>query len=302
MVRVVEVVRQVARKAQPNYMQAFENGDQDFTDFGITTPLRIAHFLAQALYETGRGTVLHESLFYTSAARLLQIFGVGNHSAAIRPEEVAGLLRNEQGLAERVYGLGNPRKAQELGNTNPGDGFLYRGGGLLQTTGRGNYKRMGDLTDVDFEASPDLVLDPRFALKPALFEWRESGLNDFADKNDIITITRRINGGLNGINDRRKLFDEIWQLVHDDVAVPSVGSVATPDDDTKWLQRALNDLGFTPPLDVDGDYGPATTAAVKWFQRQEGLSVDGAAGPITRAALHVRLTATRGPIVPPAKT
>jgi len=304
MPRVIDIVRKVAKNAKPNYIQAFEAGDADFTAFGITTPLRIAHFLAQALHETGRGTVLFESLFYTTEARLLQIFGMGNHSAAITPDEAPGLLRNEPALAERVYGLGNPRKAAELGNKDRGDGFKYRGGGLMQTTGRANYTRMGKLTGVDFEKSPNLVVDPQFALKPALFEWREGKLNDLADRNDIISITRKINGGLNGLNERKKLFAEVFDLVHDELppggAVPTPASLATPDDGVRWLQQALNDLGFTPKLDVDGDYGANTTNAVKWFQRLEGLGVDGAAGPITRAALQVRLDATRGPIVPPA--
>jgi len=144
-VRIVSIVRKVAPRCYPNYLKAFEDGDDIFERFKINTPLRIAHFLAQALYETGRGTVLFESLKYKTAARLLEIFGVGRHSAAIRPDEVDQYLNNDRALAERVYGLGNPKKAKELGNTKSGDGYKYRGGGLLQTTGGANYARMGNL-------------------------------------------------------------------------------------------------------------------------------------------------------------
>src|SRR5436309_906063 len=136
MPEVVDIVRKVAPRAYPNYVNAFAAGEASLQQFAIDTPLRIAHFLAQVLHETGGGRVLFESLTYTTAARLMQIFGVGHHSAAVRDEEIAGLLNNPEALADRVYGRGNPKKAVELGNTRPGDGYRYRGGGALQTTGR----------------------------------------------------------------------------------------------------------------------------------------------------------------------
>src|SRR5438105_3985429 len=108
MPRLVEIMREVSPRAYPNYTEALENGDNLLQRAGITTPIRQAHFLAQCMQETGGGTVLFENLSYRTPARLLQIFGVGHHSAAIRPEDVPGLLNNPQGLAERVYGLGNP--------------------------------------------------------------------------------------------------------------------------------------------------------------------------------------------------
>jgi putative chitinase len=212
---ITTVVQQVAPRIKPNYLAAFQQCDALFAQFGITTPLRIAHFLAQMMHETGGGTVLYESLYYTTSDRLLAIFGVGNHSAAIRPEEVDGLLRNERALAERVYGLGNPSKAQELGNTRPGDGYRYRGSGMLQTTGGANFQRMGAKAGVDFYNHPGLIVSPEHALKPALYEWGEGNLNAAADANDIRKITRRINGGFNGLDDRRAWFDKIWPLVGD---------------------------------------------------------------------------------------
>lgn len=137
-----------------------------------------------------------------SAPRLIEIFGVGKHSAAIMPEEAASLARHEELIAERVYGLGNPKKAKELGNTAPGDGFRYRGNGVLQTTGRANHRNMGKAAGVDFEANPDLVTAPEHALKPALAEWTKGHLNEAADQDDIRTITKKINGGYIGLADR----------------------------------------------------------------------------------------------------
>jgi len=290
---ISEILKSVAPNAKPNYVDGFTNAQDLLYQFGINTPLRISHFLAQVLHETGGGTVLFENLNYTTPARLLQIFGVGHHSAAIRPEEVNGLIGNPQALAERVYGLGNPRKAKELGNTRPGDGYRYRGGGALQTTGGANYKNMGDLSGVDFYNQPDLIVDPAQVLKPAIHEWDLGKLNTAADKNDIRTITRVINGGYNGIDERQAWFNKIWPIANSTTTPQDPSQAAKPDASTRWLQQALDDLGYQPKLTVDGRYGAQTTAAVKWFQQLANLTVDGVAGEVTRAAMKLRLAAIR---------
>jgi putative chitinase len=142
MTRAIDVVRKVAPHAEACYLDAFESGDALLQHYEITTPDRLAHFLAQVLHESDGLTIEHESMRYR-APRLMEIFGVGHHSAAITPAEAERLALDEHGIAERVYGLGNPSKARELGNKEPGDGFRYRGCGLMQTTGRANFRRMG---------------------------------------------------------------------------------------------------------------------------------------------------------------
>ncbi|HEY6912402.1 MAG TPA: peptidoglycan-binding protein [Myxococcales bacterium] len=288
----IEVVSRIAPRAQANYLDAIRGGGPLFDQHGITTPLRMAHFLAQALHETGGFSVLRENMNY-SAARLVEIFGVNRHSAAITEAEAQRIERQPEAIAERVYGLGNPRKARELGNTQPGDGFRYRGNGVLQTTGRGNHARLGAACQLDFEGSPELVTAPEHALKPALQEWSEGDLNVFADRNDIRTITLRINGGFNGLEEREAWFDQVWPLLRaaDQPAEP--WEAGDPDDEVEWLQQALNDLGADPALDVDGRYGPDTRKAVRAFQSAAGLEVDGVAGPITRAEIKLRLDAIR---------
>lgn len=293
MSRIAEIFRSVAPGARAEYRAAFDAGDALFAEAELETPLRIAHFLAQVLHESGGGTVLFENLRYSTPQRLSEIFGVGRHSAAIRPEEVAGLLGNPEALAERVYGLGNPRKARELGNAAPGDGFRYRGGGLLQTTGRANYLRMGQRCGVDFEGDPTQVTAAAHALKPALREWMEGNLNLAADLDDIATITRRINGGFNGLADRKHWFARVWPLAQAGGTPVEAWQAAGDSSDTRWLQQALNDLGATPRLVVDGKAGPATEAAVRWFQGLAGIGIDGVAGPVTRAAIRLRLDAVR---------
>jgi putative chitinase len=289
---VIGVVMQVAPDAEDNYLEAIRNGGALFAQHGTDTPLRMAHFLAQALHETGGFEVLRENMNY-SAARLVEVFGVNRHSAAITMPEALQLARNPEAIAERVYGLGNPRKAVELGNTQPGDGFRYRGNGVLQTTGRGNHARLGAASGLDFEGNPDLVIASEHALKPALREWHEGALNSAADRNDIRTITRTINGGFNGLGERQAWFDRVWPLLKSPADPPEAWQASAPDDDVRWLQRALDDLGADPELDVDGRYGPQTRDAVKAFQRAAALEPDGIAGPVTRSEIQLRLATLR---------
>ena len=290
-VNAIEAVRSLAPRARDNYLDAIRQGAL-FEEHGVTTPLRMAHFLAQALHETGGFTILRENMTY-SAARLVEIFGVNRHSAAVTAPEAARLAGDPEAIAERVYGLGNPRKARELGNTQPGDGFRYRGNGVLQTTGRGNHRRMGLACGVDLEGNPELATAPEHALKPGLSEWTANNLNVFADKNDIRTITLRINGGLTGLAEREALFDKAWLLLKSDSQPAEVWEASGEDDKVKWLQEALNDLGADPKMVVDGRYGPATRRAVKEFQAAAGMVADGIAGPVTEAAIKLRLDTIR---------
>lgn len=95
----------------------------------------------------------------------------------------------------------------DLGNTQPGDGFLYRGRGLIQITGRANYQRASDALALPLIAHPELLEQPGNAALSAAWFWNAHGLNELADAGDFETITRRINGGTNGMEDRIALFD-----------------------------------------------------------------------------------------------
>ncbi|WP_321517434.1 hypothetical protein [uncultured Bacteroides sp.] len=136
--------------------------------FDINTPLRVAHFIAQVAHESG-------SLSYV--------------------KELA---------SGAAYDTGN--KAISLGNTPQadGDGQLYKGRGLIQCTGRNNYmafkKWLGGAPDV--VAHPELLEQPHLAMLVSCWFWKINGLNALADKNDFLSITKRINGGTNGINER----------------------------------------------------------------------------------------------------
>jgi len=283
-VDALTLVKSVAFNALPNYLESIDTSAALLNERGINTPLRVAHFFAQALLETGGFTIRRESMNY-SAPRLMEIFGVNRHSAAITEAEAATLAHDEKRIAERVYGLGNPSKAKDLGNNLTGDGFLYRGNGVLQMTGRGAHKKIGVACGVDFENNPDLATAAAHALKPAVEEWTQSSLNDFADRDDIRTITLRINGGLNGFADRLVWLNKLKK------ALIATGDLPEGAEIGKSLQADLNTLGASPQLDEDDRLGPATMAAVKAFQAAAGLTADGIAGPVTLAAIKLRISA-----------
>ena len=92
---------------------------------------------------------------------------------------------------------------KDLGNVNKGDGVRYKGRGPIQLTGRANYRRYGQQLGIDFENNPEIVAIPSVGLLVACKFWSENGLNALADQDDVTTITRRINGGLNGFEDRK---------------------------------------------------------------------------------------------------
>lgn len=262
MSRPIEIIRKVCPRARASYLAAIEAGDGLFKAAGITTPLRLAHFLAQICHESGSLTIEWESGNY-KAARILEIFGEGKHSAKVTPAEAERLAGNGPALFERVYGLGNPRK-KDLGNTEPGDGWRYRGGGLMQTTGRANYRRMGQKCGVDFETHPELVLSAAHALKPALAEWAEGNLNVAADRNDIRAITKRINGGFNGLADREAWLARIHPLI-DVVTLTGAPVPVQPE-----MQKPIE----SPPVSKDVGkiiVGTGSATAVAWYA---GLSTE----------------------------
>lgn len=162
---------------------------------GIDSPLRVAHFLAQVLHESGRMRVVEENLNY-SAERLLEIF-----PHRFTPEEAQSFARDPERIGNRVYGgrLGNGPEAS-------GDGFRYRGRGLIQLTGRTNYRRFSEWVGDDVVAQPDLVAG-RYAVHSSVFYWDSSQLNAVADLDDVKRVTQVVNGGLNGLEDRMRLLE-----------------------------------------------------------------------------------------------
>jgi putative chitinase len=178
---------------------------------------------------------------------------------------------------------------RDLGNTQPGDGVRYKGRGLIQLTGRANYQQYGNLLQLNLVGDPDLASEPVNSLKIACEYWRQHKLNTYADRDDIETITRRINGGLNGLIERRDYLARAKTAL----AAGGTGAVAAAErptirlgDDSEHvatLQSMLAAKGFAVP--TDGHFDVATATAVTQFQKSRGLQADGIVGPRTWQAL-----------------
>ena len=187
----------------------------------------------------------------------------------------------------------------DLGNNRPGDGVRYKGRGLLQLTGRANYKAFGDILGMNLEGNPELAAEPVLSLKIACEFWKKKSLNQLCDADDIVELTRRINGGKNGLDERRALtakakaaIARIEGFVLAGEAPPSNGRPVlrrgSQGDAVGELQRLLHKLGFM--LAVDDDFGAGTEVAVAAFQRQQRLNpVDGIVGSGTWTALDIAL-------------
>lgn len=180
---------------------------------GIASPRRLRHFLAQLHHESGGFRRLEENLNYTTALRL----------QAVWPKRFPTLqaaepyIRNPRALAEKVYG-------GRLGNTRPGDGWKYRGGGLIMLTGRNNYQRAQRWSGLPLDDQPELLRQVGPAAEVAAAFWQAEGLNEIVDEDDdeaaiagvaerilanegddLVEATEEVNGGRIGLEDRRKL-------------------------------------------------------------------------------------------------
>jgi putative chitinase len=175
-------------------------------NYSITSPRRVAGFLSQIGHESAGLSRLVENLNYSTDG-LLVTFSRKRISAedAQTHGRRRGQPANQVKLANLLYGGAFGR--EQLGNTQPGDGWAFRGRGLKQLTGRDNYRRCGDALRIDLIGNPDLLLLPANAAMSAGWFWSTNKLNDIADLGDVIGMTRRVNGGVNGLAQREAL----WQ-------------------------------------------------------------------------------------------
>lgn len=174
--------------------------------YELNTDLRLAHFLSQCAHESSDFRLVEENLNY-SADALLRVFPKYFNS-----ETALKYARKPILIASRVYGnrMGN-------GDERSLEGWKYRGRGYIQLTGKNNYQAFSDATQMDFVNNPDLIKSPKYALLSAAWFFTKNGIHKVADYgNDLKTlkeVTRRINGGYNGLEDRIKKFNQIYNIL-----------------------------------------------------------------------------------------
>lgn len=179
---------------------------QTLPEYQIVTALRVAQWIAQVGHESGDFKSTSENLNYRTTA-LTAVFGSrisAADAARFGRDDALGQKANQEAIANCVYG--GAWGLKNLGNSQPGDGWRFRGRGLIQVTGRSNYTAASKALYGDEQVllnEPEILSEPDGAIRSACWFWNSRNLNAHADREDIVTVTRLINGGNKGLDDRR---------------------------------------------------------------------------------------------------
>lgn len=254
--------------------------------YEITTKRRVAHFLSQCAHESNNFRSLQENLNYSEKA-LNAVFG--RYFGAAPKRNAAEYARNPEKIANYVYQ--DEFRKYKMGNVNEGDGWLFRGRGLKQLTGRENYTRFGASINISAEEAAVYVATPKGAVESACWFWNANKLNTIADTDDVVKMTKKINGGNIGLADRQLRYTKAMEVLgspvslaedhgDDDFEIEDIGVLrkGCRGEGVKLMQEALG-------IGADGVFGPGTERALKEWQKGKGLVVDGIAGPATLGEL-----------------
>jgi putative chitinase len=180
--------------------------EQLFPDYDINTPRRMAAFIAQCAHESGGFMVLKENLNYKPAS-LRKLFSKYFPTDELA-QQYCSKPNKQAAIANRIYGgrMGN-------GDESSGDGYRFCGRGLIQLTGRSNYQSFADSLEMKIEDVPEYLATFEGAAQSACWFWETNKLNQWADASDILTLTKRINGGTIGLEDRKKHYDHALHVL-----------------------------------------------------------------------------------------
>jgi len=260
--------------------------------YEINTKRRVAHFLSQCAHESNNFRSLQENLNYSEKslnAVFGRYFGTGVHPAGHTRRNAAEYARNPEKIANYVYQ--DEFRKYKMGNVNEGDGWLFRGRGLKQLTGRENYTRFGASIDITAEEAAEYVATPKGAVESACWFWDANKLNSIADTDNVTKMTKKINGGNIGLADRQTRYSKAMEILgspvtlaqdagDDDFDVDDIGVLrkGCRGEGVKLMQEALG-------IGADGIFGPGTERKLKEWQASKGLTADGIAGPATLGEL-----------------
>jgi putative chitinase len=242
------------------------------------------HFVSQCAHESNNFRTLEENLNYSEDA-LNRVFP--RYFGAAPKRNAKEYARKPEMIANYVY-MDEFRSAK-MGNVNPGDGWLFRGRGLKQLTGRNNYTAFGKSIGMTAEEAATYVATEKGAIESAAWFWDTNKLNTIADTDDVVKMTKRINGGDIGLADRQQRYTKAMQILTGKAPAVSSSSsagvnlnetvrVGSRGETVKAVQAKLG-------IGADGMFGPGTEKAVKEWQSKNGLTADGIVGPKTLAKL-----------------
>ncbi|MEM9233366.1 MAG: peptidoglycan-binding protein [Pseudomonadota bacterium] len=257
---------------------------------GINTPVRVAHFIGQGLVETGWLTATEENLRY-SATQLKKTFSVYRDNPRLAEQH----HRQPEKIANTAYGTG--RLGERLGNTEPGDGWRFRGRGFFQVTGRDNYQRFGDIAGLPLTENPDILSrDLKTSVAVAAAYWDHMDLSWPADQGLARQVSRGVNRG--DVKARSKAHSEDQRVLWTEKVLELLGqanqvidgsgralSLGMSGKDVFKLQEDLLFLGHEEVGAADGVFGRKTRLAVLSFQDEAGLEMTGVADSVTLEAI-----------------
>lgn len=257
-----------------------------FDKYDINTENRIAAFMAQTGHESNDYKVLEENLNY-SANSLYKVFGKRYFKSLNAAKAYA---RNPEKIANYVYMDANRSKKGALGNVRDGDGWKFIGRGVKQLTGRNNYHRFGESIGMSADEVADYIITKKGALESACWFWAINSLENYADRNDIIGMSKRVNGGDIGMNERIARYEKAKKILSGK-GMPSISSYNNKTSTTSVLRKGskgseVKKLQNALGINADGIFGIGTSAALKNWQRANGLVPDGIAGTNTLKKIY----------------
>jgi putative chitinase len=252
--------------------------------YDITTERRVAGFLAQCAHESNNFKVLKENLNY-SADGLKRIFP--KYFKDVDPNDYA---RQPEKIANRVYA-----NRMSNGDEDSGDGWRYRGRGVIQLTGCDNYSRFAKDMDISLEEVVEYLETIEGAIMSAAWYWNSRKINTAADNNDIVKMTKLVNGGTIGLEDRKKHYAHILEVLGTEYEESDEEVEEEEADSEKININQIIKRGSRGPtvaalqealgIDADGVFGGGTEKALKIWQTNNDLTADGIAGPKTLTKL-----------------
>lgn len=280
----IDDVKRISPNAQDAFAQALVDASEAFEEHGVTTRLRMAHFIAQVMTETGGLERLDENMNY-SYETLLRVFS----RQTISEQKAREIARQPQQIANWVYGarLGNRGRDTQ-------DGWSFRGSGFIQLTGRANFRARGAEVGLPLEEQPELARQAREGLAAALAYWSARDINAAADDHDRLRVRKLVNGpAAHGYNQSIVWFNRAWTRVfRDKEALGFEGEIMLAEsqtqvaDDSVLFDRILEQSGIIPKdLPATEAATQLRDAALRQFQKELGLPETGVLDEATQDAL-----------------
>jgi putative chitinase len=259
--------------------------------YNITTDKRLAAFLSQTSHESLDYTVLSENLNY-SATGLNTVFFKYFKNAGRDANQYA---RQPEKIANVVYDDAN--RTNKLGNTAQGDGWKYRGRGIIQLTGKNNYIAFAKDIGMTLDEAVDYVQTKEGALESAAWFWKERNINLVADTGDVVAVTKLVNGGTHGLADRTTRYNRIIKILNssnvqsrvidEEKVEPVVAKNKLPIIKLGSNGEAVSRVQLYLKIPVTGIFDKKTHDSIVKWQKYNGLFADGVVGPNTYKKMNI---------------